>query len=110
MYFVGHLDGDELPIQAAERETKEEAGFDCQDLEYNNKFQEKITYDVKGSMKIVYYYLARLKNIQQQVILSNEHQNSSWSNLDDACELVKYAEMQQVLRKADEFIRDNQMF
>ncbi|CAF4241012.1 unnamed protein product, partial [Rotaria sordida] len=39
-----HLDNDESPLEAAERETKEEAGLDKNDLKYYDKFEEKITY------------------------------------------------------------------
>ncbi|CAF3928266.1 unnamed protein product [Rotaria sordida] len=101
----GHLDNDESPLQAAERETKEEAGLDKNDLKYYDKFEEKITYDVNGKPKDVYYYLARLNNAQQKINLSNEHQNISWSNLHDACDLVKHENLQNILRKAEEFIK-----
>jgi 8-oxo-dGTP pyrophosphatase MutT (NUDIX family) len=102
------LDKGELPLQAAQRETKEEAGLDKTDLEYYNKFEEKITYDVNGRLKDVFYYLARLRNDQQKIILSNEHQNSVWANLQEACRLVKHSEIQNVLGKAEEFILNYQ--
>ncbi|CAF4602394.1 unnamed protein product [Rotaria sp. Silwood1] len=101
----GHLDNDESPLQAAERETKEEAGLDKNDLEYYDKFEEKITYNVNGKPKDVYYYLARLKNAQQKIHLSDEHQDLSWSNLNDSCNLVKHENLQNILRKAEEFIK-----
>jgi 8-oxo-dGTP pyrophosphatase MutT (NUDIX family) len=99
------LDGDESPLQAAERETKEEAGLDKHDLEYYDKFEEKITYDVKGKPKDVYYYLARLLNAQQKINLSDEQQDLSWSNLQDANKLVEHKNLQSVLEKAEEFIK-----
>ncbi|CAF3411117.1 unnamed protein product [Rotaria socialis] len=103
----GHLDDGESALQAAERETKEEAGLDKNDLEHYNKFEEKITYNVSGRPKDVFYYLARLRNPEQTIQLSDEHQNMSWSNFQDACRLVKYHEMINVLKKADEFIQNN---
>ena len=99
------MDRNESPLQAAERETKEEAGLVKNDYEHYNKFEEKITYNVNGHMKDVYYYLARIRNAQQKINLSDEHRNSIWSNLKDACDLVKHYEMQNVLRKAEEFLR-----
>lgn len=105
---LGHLDGDEAPLQAAERETKEEAGLDSHDFERYDAFEEKIVYNVNGRPKDVFYYLARLKNAAQQVILSDEHRDLSWSNLQDACKLVKFEQMQTVLKKADAFILNNQ--
>ncbi len=100
------MDNDESPIQAAERETKEEAGLDKNDLEYYDKFEEKTTYNVKGKPKDVYYYLARLRNAQQKINLSDEHQGLSWSNLQDACKLAKHDNLQTILRKAEEFIKN----
>jgi bis(5'-nucleosidyl)-tetraphosphatase len=102
------LDGDEAPIQAAERETKEEAGLDKSDYERCDKFEEKSTYNVKGKPKDVFYYLARLRNAQQKINLSDEHQDLRWANLQDACVLAKYENMQKILRKAEEFIKNSQ--
>lgn len=102
------MDNDEHPMQAAERETKEEAGLDKNDLEYYDKFEEKITYHVKGKPKDVYYYLARLINAQQKINLSDEHQDMSWGNLHDACNLAKHEDLQNVLRKAEDFINNYQ--
>lgn len=98
------MDKGESPLDAAERETKEEAGLDRNDFENYHKFEEKITYNVNGRIKDVYYYLARLRNSEQNVKLSDEHQNLSWSSLQDACNLVKHHEMQSVLKKAEQFI------
>lgn len=101
------MDNDETPLQAAERETKEEASLDRKDLEYYDKFEEKTTYNVKGKLKDVYYYLARLRNNDQKINLSDEHQDLSWANIEDACKLVKYENMQNILRHAEEFIKKN---
>ena len=98
------MDNDETPIQAAERETKEEAGLDRQHFEVCQGFEEKINYQVNGKPKDVYYYLARLFNGEEKINLSDEHQNFVWSNLKDACQLVKHNDMQNVLRKAEEFL------
>ncbi len=99
------MENNESPLQAAERETREEAGLDTKDLERYDNFEEKTTYNVKGQPKDVYYYLARLRNAEQKINLSSEHQNLSWANLQDACNLVKYENMQNILRKAEEFIK-----
>ncbi|CAF3863344.1 unnamed protein product [Rotaria magnacalcarata] len=103
----GRLEAGESPLQAAERETKEEAGLDKNDLEYYNQFQETITYDSKGQLKNVFYYLASLRNVDQIIRLSDEHQNLCWSTLEDACRLANHSETENVLRKADEFIQKN---
>ncbi|CAF1490029.1 unnamed protein product [Adineta ricciae] len=89
----GHLDAGESPLQAAERETKEEAGLTRNDFECYEKFEEKTTYDVKGKPKDVYYYLACLRNPEQSISLSDEHQALSWSNLQEACDLMDITSM-----------------
>ena len=104
---LGHLDGDETPLQAAERETQEEAGLDKEHLEYFDRFEEKISYLVNGKPKDVYYYLARVRDPEQKIILSDEHQDLSWSNIHDACQLVKHETLQSVLKKADDFLKDS---
>jgi hypothetical protein len=80
-------------------------------LEYDDKFEEKTTYDVvPGKQKHVYYYLARLRTAQQKIKLSNEHQDLSWVNLQAACNLVKYENMKNILRQAEKFIQNSQTF
>lgn len=98
----------ESPLQAAERETKEEANLDKNDLEYMHKFEEKITYNVNGRPKNVFYYLARIRNGQQSIKVSDEHQGFMWCNLQDACNLVKHHETESVLQKAEKFIQNDQ--
>lgn len=94
-------------MQAAQRETQEEAGLTKEDLEYYDKFEVKTTYNVKGKPKDVYYYLACLRNPEQKINLSDEHQDLKWSDLDGACKLAKYENMQDILRKADAFIQNH---
>ncbi|CAF3411106.1 unnamed protein product [Rotaria socialis] len=103
----GRLEAGESPLQAAERETKEEAGLDKNDLEYYKQFQETIAYDSEGQLKNVFYYLASVRNVGQSIQLSDEHQNLCWSTLEDACRLANHSATENVLRKADEFIQKN---
>ena len=101
------MEAGESALQAAERETKEEAGLDKSDFEYYDKFQETITYDCDGRPKTVAYYLGRLRNPEQSIHLSSEHHNLCWSTLEDACRISSHIETQNILRKADEFIQKN---
>lgn len=103
----GHLDEGENALQAAARETKEEAGLEMTDLEVVQGFEEKLHYPVNGKPKDVIYYLARLINGEQKIHLSDEHQNFIWAKLPDACQLVKYNDTQSVLRKAEEFLKES---
>ena len=70
------MDEGETPLQAAERETREEAGLDKNDLEHLKKFEEKITYNVNGKPKDVFYYLARIRNDQKNIEEPNCHSRS----------------------------------
>ena len=94
----------ETPLEAALRETKEETGVDKSDIECYENFEEKITYDVQGKPKNVYYYLGRLRDIQQTIRLSDEHQALAWLNLQDACNVVKHENFQFILQKVQEFL------
>ncbi|CAF3863326.1 unnamed protein product [Rotaria magnacalcarata] len=86
---------------------QEEAGLEKSDFEYYDKFEETITYDCNGRPKSVAYYLGRLRNAEQSIQLSDEHQQLCWSTLEDACRLASHSETQNALRKADEFIQKN---
>jgi 8-oxo-dGTP pyrophosphatase MutT (NUDIX family) len=101
------LDEGESPLQAAERETKEEAGLDKNDYEYINNFETKITYDSNGRPKDVFYYLARIRNAQQDIKLSDEHQDSVWLNLQGACNLLTHEQTASALKQAEEFIKNS---
>lgn len=106
--FSGHLNPGESALEAALRETQEEAGLDKADIEYYHKFEEKITYATNGKSKDVSYYLARIRNYGRSIKLPPGHQNVSWLKLHDACQLLKHKETGIILRKAEAFIQFNE--
>ena len=100
----GHLDPGELDMDAAYRETKEEAGFLKKDLHVYPNFLAVLEYPVKGKPKTVVYWLAELKDARAKVKLSHEHVDYKWLNCEDACEKSGKVDMQKVFRNSIVFI------
>lgn len=90
-------------MHAALRETQEEAGFLSSDLKVF-EFKQELNYRVNGVPKIVIYWLAELLNPDKSVTLSAEHKAYRWLSLCEACDLAKYADMQNALREFDKYI------
>lgn len=63
-----------------------------------------LNYEVKGQPKCVVYWLAKLKNPDKSVTLSNEHQDLKWLPLDKAQELSGYQDMNNLLAEFHEKI------
>ncbi|CAG5029827.1 unnamed protein product [Parnassius apollo] len=93
----GHVDPGESDWVTALRETKEEAGLSENDLEIYQGISKTLNYQVKGKPKSVLYWLAKLKNPDKSVTLSEEHQDLKWLPLHDAQELSGYEDMKQLL-------------
>lgn len=94
----GHLDPGEDDMTAALRETKEEAGLDQHQLTIFTDVKEELRYEAFGKPKIVTYWLAKLNNPEDRVILSDEHQDCRWLQLEEACDLSGFPDMANVLR------------
>jgi len=104
-YFVlGHVDPGEDEITTAYRETLEEAGLTADDLSVMHDFKKTLQYNVQGKPKRVVYWLAELRDPNTPVVLSHEHQDYKWLNLESAVSLAGYADLQQTLREASLFI------
>ncbi|CAK1584761.1 unnamed protein product [Parnassius mnemosyne] len=93
----GHVDPGESDWVTALRETKEEAGLSENDLEIYQGISKTLNYQVKGKPKSVLYWLAKLKNPDKSITLSEEHQDLKWLPLDEAQELSGYEDMKQLL-------------
>ena len=94
-------------MQAALRETEEEAGLSSKQLEVFEKFQAVLNYEVRGKPKKVIYWLSQLKNATDNVKLSDEHKDMKWLGIDDAKEIAQYEDMREALSKAHEHITAN---
>lgn len=59
-------------------------------------------YQVKGKPKVVVYWLAKLKDPQKSIELSDEHQDLKWLPLQKAQEIAGYNDMKQLLAEFNE--------
>lgn len=100
----GKLEPGETALQAAQRELKEETGLTVAILP---GFEQTLSYifkDMQGNLitKQVTFFVG--KSLTQQVTLSHEHLDYQWLALKPALAQVTYANAQQMLRMADQFI------
>lgn len=106
--FVGHVDpGETDEMVTALRETEEEAGLKAADLKIYENSKKVLVYTVKKYPKTVIYWLAELINPHTNVILSDEHQDMKWLQLQEACVLGKYQDLQEMLKYYEEYINKN---
>lgn len=61
-----------------------------------------MNYTVKGKPKVVVYWLAKLKNPEEPVKLSDEHQDLKWLPLKEAQEISGYEDMKLLLAEFNE--------
>lgn len=97
--FLGHLEPGEDDITAALRETKEEAGYTDNQLHIYQEHFKILQYKVKGNDKSVIYWLAELKDPQNQPTLSHEHTEFRWITKDDAIALVGFDDFAEMINE-----------
>ena len=83
-------------ITAAVRETEEEAGFSRSQLDIFEEVRAELKYQAFGRPKVVVYWLAKLINYDDSVVLSEEHQACKWLSLDEARELSGFEDLKKV--------------
>lgn len=106
---LGHVDPGEDDLTTALRETREEAGLAEEHLRVVEDFVQKLHYNVRGRPKDVWYWLAELKDPTISVTLSNEHQAYRWAQLEEACTLAQYKDLQDTLRAAHRHLQAQQL-
>lgn len=85
----GHLENDEDGIQAALRETYEEAGITLAQLHIIEGFEEVLRYtSTNKKQKNVVYYLGKLKDPNSPIKLSDEHVDFAWTTVKDAAKFT----------------------
>lgn len=104
----GELDGKETGLEAALRETKEEAGIEK--LNLIPDFKETVRYftwrEGKPVPKFVVLFLAETET--ENVTLSWEHDMFLWLPYGEAYERLTLPQMKQALEKAEKFLQENQ--
>ncbi|EDW76667.2 uncharacterized protein Dwil_GK14539 [Drosophila willistoni] len=100
----GHVDPGEDDFTTALRETKEEAGYEEKDLIIHRDTPLTLNYQVKGKPKIVIYWLAELRDPNQEPILSEEHTALKWLTKEAAKECVGFKDNQDMIDKFHEMI------
>ncbi|KAL0869650.1 hypothetical protein ABMA27_005899 [Loxostege sticticalis] len=98
----GHVDPGESDWVTALRETKEEAGLSEDDLEVYKNISKTLEYKVKNKPKVVVYWLAKLRDPQKEVKLSDEHQDLKWLPLQQAQDVSGFEDMKQLLAEFNE--------
>lgn len=63
-----------------------------------------LNYEVNGKPKIVIYWLAELKDVNKEAVISEEHTELRWLNKDGAKEIVGYKDNQEMIEKFHEII------
>lgn len=102
----GKIKENEIDIDAAKREIEEETGL--KDLKFL-KFREKINWFYKMDNQTIYkesiFYLAETKT--EEIKISEEHDDYKWCSYEEAMGLLKFKNIKEVLKKADEFLKDS---
>lgn len=100
----GHIEKEETPHEAAEREIGEETGL--HDLGFIPGFREteQYGYRQKGERvsKSVVWFLVRTK--EKKITLSREHTDAAWLSYKEAYKKVFYPGTKLLLKKAHRFL------
>lgn len=71
-------------------------------MQIHKDITKSLSYEVKGKPKVVTYWLAKLKNPEHPVKLSDEHQDLKWLPLQQAQEISGFEDMKQLLAEFNE--------
>lgn len=105
-FVKGNIEKNETEIATLTREANEEACLT--DLEIIPNFKEKLSYFFKRDNELVskevIFYLAKTK--QTDIRLSKEHIGYKWVSFENSLKQLTYKNAQEVLRKAEGFLRE----
>lgn len=102
----GQAEGNELPLETASRELKEETGLSILKLLSTLPFEERYDFYRKGVHidKTVHYFPAIVEG--EVVIQQLEIKSSQWLSLDDAQKRVTYEECRKVCHQLQAFLQN----
>ena len=103
-FSTGHVDPGETEFTTALRETEEEAGLKADQMTIIKDFEKNVYYEANGKPKRVVYWLAELNNLDTPVVLSEEHKDYKWCEIEEACKLSNFTEMDNLLKEAHAFL------
>jgi len=101
----GHVDPGESDMETAVRETEEEAGLEPQHIKVIEDFRKELYYTVREKPKTVVYWLAELVDNKTPIILSDEHKDFKWVDLEEARKLGDYVDFQNLLKECDVYLK-----
>lgn len=121
----GKIESEEKSLEAAYRETREEAGLARQELRMVRNFKvyqkfsfrrrfdrpgfpkltkEQMKEEPQNIFKIVIFYLAETRN--PRIKVSSEHQGYAWFLFPEAMKIMgKYRDNQKILKQANDYIQ-----
>lgn len=87
----------------------EEAGIVEDNLTIYKKTEKILDYQIHGSPRKVFVWLAQLKNPDAKVILSNEHEAYKWVPVREACKMINGDDMKMAILTYDQLIQDEKV-
>lgn len=100
----GHLEAGENNVQAAKREVYEEVGLRPN---YDFNFKESLTYKItRDRLKTVTLFLSEFIPTQKIKLQKSEIGASKWVNLEEASKCLHYEELNELLKKAQDYIKN----
>ncbi|XP_075261844.1 bis(5'-nucleosyl)-tetraphosphatase [asymmetrical]-like [Convolutriloba macropyga] len=107
----GHPEKEESELESAYRETEEEAGYKKEQLKVYQQFERSLFYEVRSRtrpgetvLKESKYWLARLLNSSDPVVISDEHTQFVWEEVANAVKTVKFTDLGGLLTESFDFI------
>lgn len=92
----GHADGQEFANEAAARETKEEIGIDVDSRQLKLVYSEAMTFADEDLSVVWLFFVAHTASVD--VVISHEHNEYQWADLDEAIKLIDYDRQKRALQ------------
>lgn len=104
-FSKGLREPNEADIDTVKREVKEETGL--KDMRFVEGFKERVSWFFKRNGETVnkesIYYL--IETEQEEIILSEEHEEYKWMTFDEAMQVIKFKNLIELFKKADNVVK-----